>query len=367
MFLLLIRIFTKKYPVLLKKNIQGLQPLGLQPLGWSPLKPKPFLDLAVTIPIIDTRSPSEYSQGHIPGAHNLPLFSDQERAIVGTTYTKNGPDEALIRGLDFVGPKMSMFVTEAKKLAVDDKILVHCWRGGMRSGAMAWLLGFAGLKPSVLTGGYKAYRKHIRESFSSGPEIRVLGGMTGSGKTEVLHQLSAMGHQVIDLEGLAHHKGSAFGWLGQQEQPTNEQFENNLAEKWLSLNQEMPVWIEDESRNVGKVIIPDGIFEKMNSSTIVFIDVPFEERVKRLTGEYGAFDRDDLVSILQKISKRIGGDTAKSAIESLHSGEVRNAVAAVLRYYDKTYEYGLSKRNPGKVIRMTFEEFKSSGFQGSRT
>lgn len=322
------------------------------------LEPELFLDIARSATVIDVRSPKEYIQGHIPGAMNLPLFSDEERAVVGTTYTKKGKDAALLSGLEFVGPKMTDFVLTARKYETNNKILVHCWRGGMRSEAMAWLLQFAGLETQLLSGGYKAYRRYIREAYSKGPQVIMLGGMTGSGKTELLRFLEKQGEQVIDLEALARHKGSAFGSLGQSEQPTNEQFENNLAEQWLSLDASKPVWIEDESLNVGKVIIPEGLFQQMKVAPLVLLDVPFEERVERLALEYGSFAAGTLTDILQKISRRVGNEMAGAAINALNDGDVKTAVAMVLKYYDKTYGYGLSGRNKKNILKVGFAEFR---------
>lgn len=330
---------------------------GLQPQGWSPLGPHLFLELSKKFPILDVRSPKEYLQGHIPGASSLPLFTDEERAVVGTTYTRAGKEAAIRRGLTIVGPELELFVQKALEIAPGKEVLIHCWRGGMRSEAMAWLLQFAGIKTTILPGGYKAYRHFIRQSFLQGPEVRILGGMTGSGKTELLHELSSLGEQVIDLEKLACHKGSAFGALGQPDQPTHEQFENNLAEKWLALDPGRPVWIEDESRNVGKVIIPDALFAKMSNAPMVFIEVPFSERVERLAAEYGCFETSALVQIFEKISRRIGGDIALSAIKSLNNGNVQAAIAAALKFYDKTYEYGISKRNQETIRKVSISEF----------
>jgi tRNA 2-selenouridine synthase len=321
------------------------------------LSPQEFLERSKVVPVVDVRSPKEFSQGHIPGAVSMPLFDDDERAVVGTTYTRIGKDEALLKGLEFVGPKMKDFVARAKALASGNEILVHCWRGGMRSGAMAWLFGFSGLKASVLEGGYKAYRHHIREALSQGPPIKILGGMTGSGKTEILHHLSNLGEQVLDLEGIANHKGSAFGALGQQEQPTTEQFENNLAERWLAFDPAKPVWVEDESRSIGRVIIPDPFLARMADAQVLFIEVPFETRVNRLFEEYGGFDPQELIVLVQKISKRMGGDAVKAATEDLQSGKIKDAVAKVLKYYDKTYQYGISKRDKSKVTFLSYAEF----------
>jgi tRNA 2-selenouridine synthase len=303
-----------------------------------------FLPRAKTRPVIDVRSPKEYAQGHIPGAHSLPLFSDEEREKVGITYTREGNKDAIQKGLEIVGPKLAGFVQLARELAPGGELMVHCWRGGMRSEAMAWLFNFSGMKADVLEGGYKAYRHFIRQSFATGPALKVLGGMTGSGKTEMLRKMKADGEQVIDLEALAHHKGSAFGWLGQEEQPTNEQFENDLAAQWLSMDPSRPVWVEDESLNIGKVILPDVFFEKMRDAEFQFLEVPFDTRVQRLMAEYGHFDKEVLLSVISHISRRMGGDQAKLASDALVNGDLQQAVEIVLRYYERTYQYSLEQR-----------------------
>jgi tRNA 2-selenouridine synthase len=315
-----------------------------------------FLTLAKSVVVVDVRAPKEFRQGHIPGAVSMPLFDDDERAVVGTTYSKRGPEEALHAGLDIVGPKMKDFVKQAKKIATNHEILVHCWRGGMRSGAMAWLFSFSGIKTSVLEGGYKAYRHYIRGSLSVGPPLRVLGGMTGSGKTEILHHFAGLGEQVLDLEGLANHKGSAFGSLGQPEQPTNEQFENDLAAKWLSFDTSRHVWVEDESRSIGKITIPGPFAARMAEAQVIFLDIPFEIRVNRLFDEYGSFEPAELITLVQKISKRMGSDIAKAATDDLQSGNIKDAIAKVLKYYDKTYQYSLLKKDQSKIRKIQFAE-----------
>lgn len=339
-------------------NEQGRGPKGRNPEGWRPLGPRPFLELAHDLPILDVRSPKEFSHGHIPGALNLPLFNDQERAIVGTTYVHQDRDAAIREGLKIVGPKLDYFVASAHAVAKDKTVLVHCWRGGMRSEAMAWLLQFSGLTTHVLEGGYKAFRHYIHEAFSTGPPIIVLGGMTGSGKTELLQYLSSQGEQVVDLEGIANHKGSAFGSLGQPDQPSQEQFENDLAANWIGLDPSKPVWLEDESRNIGKVILPESLFLKMSRARVVCIEMDFDDRVERLVREYGSFDPVALSSIIIKIQKRIGGDTAQKAMKALESNDIRGAVEIILKYYDKTYSYGLSKRTDEQLIRVGFGEFR---------
>src|SRR5437868_4963839 len=145
-----------------------------------------FLTLAETIPMIDVRSPAEFEKGHIPGAINLPLFNNEERAIIGTLYKQKGKEQAVLAGLDIVGPKMSALVSESKKIAANNEVLVHCWRGGMRSGSFCWLLNTVGINASTLKKGYKGYRDHVLKSFEKNFQLIILGGETGSGKTEIL-------------------------------------------------------------------------------------------------------------------------------------------------------------------------------------
>ena len=189
---------------------------------------KEFLLSDVNTPKIDVRSPAEYEEGHIAGAINLPLFSDEERARVGTTYTQVGRGEALELGLEIVGPKLTHLAKKAKSLGVDGKLKTHCWRGGMRSEQMAWLFELMDLEVDVLKGGYKAFRQQLIQDFKDLKNLIVLQGATGSGKTMILHELAKQGEQILDLEKQANHKGSAFGALGMGEQPTTAQFQNYL-------------------------------------------------------------------------------------------------------------------------------------------
>ena len=196
-----------------------------------------FLDKAQTLPIIDVRSPGEYQHAHIPGAISIPLFDNDERAQVGTKYKNAGKDSAVLLGLSLVGPKLADFVKQSKKLNPQGKeVLVHCWRGGMRSSSFAWLLDTAGLTASTLVGGYKAYRNTVLSAFSEPHNLIILGGKTGSGKTDILKELARQGEQIIDLEGLANHKGSTYGAIGQAPQPATEQFENLVHQQWRQLD-----------------------------------------------------------------------------------------------------------------------------------
>lgn len=314
--------------------------------------PDIFLENASSMPVIDVRSPLEFEQGHIPGAINIPIFSDEERKIVGTLYKNSGREAAVLAALDLVGPNLSTFVKEAKKVAIDKRLLVHCWRGGLRSKNMAWLFETSGLFPTLLEGGYKAYRRYIREQLAEFKNIIILGGKTGSGKSDILQELIKQGQQVLDLEQIAHHKGSAFGHIGQEEQPTNEQFENNLYQELAQKNRENPIWVEDESRGIGKVGIPEPFFHNMRTAPVIFIEVPLDMRVKRLVMEYGHFEKDQLISAVHRIAKKLGGQQVNLAISSIEANQFDVASEILLSYYDKAYLKGLFIREPATIHKI---------------
>lgn len=315
-----------------------------------------FLAESKTYPIIDVRTPAEYTQGHIPSAINIPIFTNEERAVVGTIYKKIGKEKAIMEGLKIVGPKMYKYVEDAKKFAVDNKVLVHCWRGGMRSASMAWLFNTAGIDANTLEGGYKAYRTHIRQSFLRPQKINILGGMTGSNKTTILHEMHRMGQQFIDLEGLALHRGSSYGQIGLAPQPTNEQFENNIAAEWLSLKQDEILWLEDESKGMGSVRIVDELYERIRQSDLYILMKSKELRIKHLLDDYADLDKNELKKALERIKKRLGGNNLKDALEALEINDYRTVVDLSLTYYDKAYKYGIEIRpNVKKVIIETDE------------
>lgn len=309
-----------------------------------------FLKEREVIPVIDVRSPSEFKKGHIPGAINVPLFSDEERAIVGTKYVQESRYSSVVAGLDMVGPKLSGFVETATKIAPNGKILVYCWRGGMRSSSMAWLLNLAGIQARTIVGGYKSYRRYGKEYLSKPFKIIVLGGMTGSGKTDMLKELLNRGEQVIDLEGLANHKGSAFGAIGQNPQPSTEFFENLLFEEVYKLDITRPFWVEDESKSIGSVFIPHEFFDQMLNSAVIAIERSFESRVKKLTAEYTSCDPQLLIDSTRRIAKRLGGDNVAKAIQCIEDKNFEDAVVISLKYYDKAYQYGLSNKKVKPVV-----------------
>ena len=319
-----------------------------------------FLQLAKLNLVLDVRSPGEYVHAHIPGAHSLPLFTDEERKIVGTAYKQQSRKIAIKIGLDYFGVKMRRMVEEVENLISSLKamtvtqtqycVLVHCWRGGMRSAGVAWLLDLYGFKVYTLSGGYKVYRQWARTQFDKQYNLNILGGYTGSGKTGVLQELQRVGHAVIDLEGLANHKGSAFGALGEKPQPTQEMFENLLADKLF----ELPVspiatglediFVEDESQRIGVLNIPNSFWNQMRNSPVLFLDIPFEERLGYLTEEYGKFDKAEMVNAIIRIQKRLGGLETRLAINYLLENDHRECFRILLKYYDKYYEKGLHNR-----------------------
>ena len=303
-----------------------------------------FLTASQHTPVIDVRSPGEFEGGHIPGAKNIPLFSNEERAIVGTTYKQVGRDEAVLEGLTIVGPKMRGFVESSLELAPAKKVLVHCWRGGMRSSSFGWLLKKAGMDVQLLRGGYKSYRNYVLEYFEQPARLTILSGETGSGKTELLHELRKQGEQVIDLEGLAHHRGSAFGSLGLPDQPTTEQFHNLLHNEWEKLDLNRPVWMEDESFSIGKVGMPKPLWDKVKVAPAIAVQVPLELRINRLVNEYGKFSKAQLAEAVHKIKRKLGDQRHQQALNDLEENKLDVVAENMLLYYDKAYRKGLEKK-----------------------
>ena len=307
-----------------------------------------FLELRPQSVVIDVRTPAEFKQGHIAGSVNIPLFTDEERVVVGTLYKKVGKDAAIDKGLEFVGPRMATMVSQARKLYNGNPLLLYCWRGGMRSNSVAWLFNTAGIEAHTVVGGYKSYRREFGHYLQKTWNYIVVGGATGSGKTDLLKALETSGNQVVDLEGLAHHKGSSFGAIGEQPQPSSEQFENMIFEKMLTFNIAKPVWLENESRTIGKVFIPQKMFADMEKCLLIRLQVPLETRVKRLVRDYTLCNKEDLLNAVERITKRLGGVAAKRAKEAIEVGDFALAAEILLAYYDKTYEYGFAERKSEK-------------------
>jgi tRNA 2-selenouridine synthase len=302
-----------------------------------------FLEFSRNHPVLDVRSPAEYDHAHIPGALSFPIFNNDERKIIGTAYKQESREKAIKIGLDFFGKKMVRFVEEAEKIISEKKdasreIGVHCWRGGMRSAAIAWLLDLYGFKVVLLTGGYKAYRKWTLQQFEKNYDLLILGGYTGGNKTGVIHELRKLSTPVIDLEDLAKHMGSAFGNLDNILQPSQEHFENLLAKELSeqSLKNE-PIWLEGESQRLGNINIPFVFYKNMRSVPLVFLDIPFDQRLEHITEHYGKFEKEKLINAIVRIKKKLGGLEAKNAISALLEDDVKSCFSILLAYYDRLY------------------------------
>jgi tRNA 2-selenouridine synthase len=376
--------------------------------------------------VLDVRSPSEYNHAHMPAACSLPLFSDEERKVVGTTYKQQSREQAIKVGLDFFGPKMRKMVEEVEALVESSKlkvqssefgvqssesesgettkgvlvdksinadsseqgffaapfsvdvvrtnsndntgrdsktaapksrstIYIYCWRGGMRSAAVAWLLDLYGFDIKLLAGGYKSFRNFVLQTFEEEYPLRIIGGYTGSGKTEVLNALGQKGEPVIDLEGIACHKGSAFGNINMPPQPSPEMFENLLGLQLWRVTQKLErspgenngddcIWLEDESQRIGNLNIPTPFWNKMRKAPVYFLDIPFEERLNHLEEEYGRLDVEKLKDATIRISKRLGGLETKNTLQYLEENNIKEAFRILLHYYDKFYLKGLLNR-----------------------
>lgn len=305
--------------------------------------------------IIDVRSPGEFQSGHIPGAKNIPLFTDEERAVIGTLYKQTSPDAAMTAGLKIAGAKMHVYLEQTLSIINQrNYIAVHCWRGGKRSESMQWLFNFSGINAARISGGYKSYRNAMQSFFvETNFHFKVIGGYTGSGKTELLHEIAKRGHQVIDLEKLANHKGSAFGAIGEPQQPTNEQFENNLYEAFLKLDLRAPIWVENESRNIGKVYLPETVWTKMRNAILYNVEVDSSIRLERAISYYTQSTHIEILKdAFAKIKKRLGGLEYQNAVLALENNELKMAASIALIYYDKSYMFQLQSWPPERVIHF---------------
>ena len=301
-------------------------------------------------PLLDVRSSNEFDAGHIQGAINFPVLNNEERASVGTCYKQQGHDAAVILGYKLVGNKFHEYISSANKLFPQKKIMMHCWRGGLRSKIMANLLQTASFEIKILEGGYKSYRQHVLQTFEQQFKLKILGGYTGSKKTALLNEMKNNGKQTIDIEALANHRGSAFGNIGLPPQPTQEQFENNLAFEMYKLNLNQNIWIEDESRMTGILQTPTNLYDQMRNAEIYFLQIPFEQRMENILDEYAKYGIDLLIASTQKLKKRLGDLKTNQAISYLSNGNLSDWLKIVLAYYDKTYDYGLQQREKGKIV-----------------
>lgn len=310
------------------------------------------------IPLLDVRSPGEFRRGHIPGAINLPVLSDEERAMVGTTHARSGTEAAVSLGLSLVGPHLAEKLATARKLTRNrHEALLYCWRGGMRSSCMAWLLETGGFRIGLLRGGYKAYRTLVRNELEQPFKLLVLSGMTGCGKTDILNALAARGKQVLDLEALARHRGSAFGSVAfSAEQPRNEHVENMIHARMRAFNPECPIWVEDEDRHIGTVTLAEAFFKRMRACPLIVVDLPRPMRIQRLVGMYAEqASTDELLRALEHLEKRLGSETRKICAEAIRAGRHADAATLLLNYYDKAYAHQIEARADSIICRIQLE------------
>jgi len=319
-------------------------------------------------PLIDVRSPGEYYKGHMPNSINIPLFDNYERSIIGTIYKKEGRKKAVIEGLNFFEKKIEllldnlfMSIDSYKNISENNNkepyIRIYCSRGGMRSQSIAWLLEKFKLNLVTLNGGYKRYRRWVLDSFSKKLNIVVIGGKTGTGKTRLLSLLEKYKYQTIDLEGFACHRGSTFGGLGMKEQPSNEQFENKIAEKLNSFKCSNNIFVEAESANIGKCKIPHEFFNQMKNSRRIEILRSESNRLDELINTYSVFKKEELQESVLRIKKRLGPQRTKIALESIDNEKWDLVCRSVLDYYDKCYEFEKVGKTNIKLLDLTDKKY----------
>ena len=292
--------------------------------------------------VVDVRTPLEYEEDHIPGAINIPLLSNEERVEIGILHKQTGPQVARIRGMELTAHRFPAMIAEIAAAAAGRPILVNCWRGGLRSKTVASILELTGFSAVQLQGGYKAYRNHVAAYFNPfhppGPLV-VAHGMTGIGKTTFLLGLQNSRFSVVDLEGLACHRGSSFGALGLSQDLSQKRFESLLWDAFRKLPPGKPIILEGESRRIGKVSLPGDMYEVMGMSVKIWCSASLQTRVARLIEEYGLPEyREEMEEALLRIKKRLGGEKYEEIAGHLSRWEMEPFMAKLVQnYYDKVY------------------------------
>ncbi|MCW3489850.1 tRNA 2-selenouridine(34) synthase MnmH [Dethiobacter alkaliphilus] len=306
--------------------------------------------------LVDVRSPGEFSLAHIPGAVNIPLFSDEERALVGTTYWKEGTDRAKLVGLSLVGPRLPGMVEEMLESAAGRDIVLYCWRGGMRSGSVFSVMEALGYPAWQLVGGYKAFRRHVVRYLKSA-EIKmpvfILNGLTGVGKTLVIKELQRKGAPTIDLERLANHRGSAFGGIGLGKPRTQKDFEAHLFFALKEIETAPYVLLEGEGKKVGPVVLPDFLYSAMHHGEHILLEADLEIRVDRIIKEYHGIDEsvEPLADAALMLQKKLGQKKCSALANQIRQGELRPAAMALCsEYYDQYYRD--SQQNIGHYLAV---------------
>lgn len=305
--------------------------------------------------VIDVRSPSEYKDATLPDCLNIPLFDDQERAEVGTLYKQTSVQAAKDRGLEIVSAKLPAFIKEFA--VIPGEKVVFCWRGGMRSRTTATLLSLMDIHVYRLTGGYKAYRKWVldtMETFNFNPKPFVIHGNTGTGKTNLLHRLKKQGHPVLDIEGLAGHRGSIFGQIG-LEANNQKTFDSLLLEELNQFEHAPYVLFEAESARIGKVVMPSFLIQQKAVGTQIWIDMPLLSRVQQILEDYKPEQfKEQYITAFQQIKSRIHIPIAAEIERCLQADLFAEAIELILEYYyDPRYDY--SSHQYEGVEKVTFK------------
>ena len=305
--------------------------------------------------VIDARSESEYAQDHLPGAVNWPVLRDDERRIVGTEYRQVSDFEARKTGAAMVARNIAAHLEqEALDKPREWRPLVYCWRGGKRSGTLAWFLDQIGFRCHVLEGGYKAFRRTVVEQLDLLPprlELRVVCGRTGSGKTRLLQALAAAGAQVLDLEELARHRGSVLGLLPGEQQPTQKAFETRAWDRLRRFDATQPVWVESESRRIGRLRVPEALIERMRrDAACVHIEMPDAARVQLLLEDYAFFADDPALfcRLLDGLIELRGRETVQAWQALARSGRWAEVYSELMRqHYDPMYLKSMARNFAG--------------------
>lgn len=306
--------------------------------------------------IIDVRSPAEFREDHIPGAINLPVLNDEERAKVGTIYKQMNPFQARILGAALISANISHAIKE--NLIDRDKgyqPLIYCWRGGQRSMSMATILSRIGWKTTVLEGGYKTYRAGVRKTIEekcSQLDLMVISGLTGTGKTKILKQLQSVGEQVIDLEGLANHRGSLLGAEPDRPQPSQKYFESLLAQKISNFSSKRKTWIESESNKIGNIHCPEALWLKMKTAKVIKVTANTNVRVNFLLAQYPHMTAspDLLKEKINLLRNVYGKKQIKEWCEMIDQNSWKIFVQSLLeKHYDPSYRQAINNKQRTKA------------------
>lgn len=319
----------------------------------TPLTCEAFLNLQA--PCFDVRSPLEFSDSAIPEAYSLPLLNNEHRKAIGICYKQKGKEAAIALGYQLINPISYTFIEGVEKITDQKSVKLYCARGGLRSNKMAEFLSANGYQVAVLKGGYKAYRNHVLQHISRFKNIMILAGNTGCNKTGLLETLQQNGEQVLNLERLANHKGSAFGAIGEAAQPSNAQFSNLIFEALRPYHPEKRLWVESESISIGRIAIPYELWTNMQKANGIEIVLPFAERIQFIVKSYGQFDLNTLANAIQKLGKRLGLETTAKLCELTLNNQLYPVVERLLQYYDSRYENSKHKKNCQNYVKFELQ------------